>query len=125
MDELQTITTVIMSLFGPARPRGITKEELRFVEGELKNASFSEGSKKLNDRQAEEIIHRLELCLDADNAIEHRNNWSQAGQDEVNAITAQAASDRNLHLTPAQQGHVKQVLQKYIDINKHGGMFSL
>jgi hypothetical protein len=114
-----------MSLFGTARPKGITKEELRFVEGELKNTPFGEGAKELTDRQAEEIIHRLELCLDADSALDHRNNWSQAGQDEVNAITAQAASDRNLHLTPTQQEHVKKILQKYIDINKHGGMFSI
>jgi hypothetical protein len=114
-----------MSLFGSAKPKGITKEELHFVQGELKASSFGHGAEALNERQVTEIMHRLELCLDADSAKERANNWGQVGADEVATIEHQVADDHALHLSPVQQERLKTVLQKYIDINKHGGAFSL
>ena len=114
-----------MSLFGSPKPKGITKEELRFVRGELHNAPFGHSAEALNDRQVEEIMHRLELCLDADSARDRAQHWGQVDASEVSTIEGQAAHDSALHLSPAQQGHLKQVLEKYIDINKHGGAFSL
>ncbi len=114
-----------MALFGGSRPKGITKEELRFVHGELKSSSFGHGAVALNDRQIDEITRRLELCLDPDTPDERKYNWGQVDQGEVNQIEAQLEHDSSVHLSDAQKAHVKQVLQKYVDIDKHGGMFSL
>ena len=114
-----------MSLFGANIPKGITKEELRYVRGELINAPFGHNAEVLNTHQADELIRRLELCLDPDTAEERRNNWGQVDQSEVNQIEGQVAHDNSLHLSTTQQAHVKVVLQKYVDIDKHGGMFSL
>lgn len=114
-----------MSLFGDNRPKGITREELTYVRGELENATFGHEAEKLNSRQVEELIRRLELCLDPDTVAEKKYNWGQADQDEVNQIEGQAAHDSSLNLSSTQLAHVKQVLQKYVDIDKHGGMFSL
>jgi hypothetical protein len=114
-----------MSLFGANRPKGITKAELNYVRGELKNAPFGHSAEILNSRQVDEITRRLELCLDSDSATEHMNKWQQVNQAEVTQIEAQLAHDTAIHLSEAQKTHVKQVLQKYVDIDKYGGMFSL
>lgn len=114
-----------MSLFGASRPKGITKEELRFVKAELGSAPFGHGSEALSRRQVDDIAERLELCLDPDTQAERTHNWGQVDQNEVTKIEEQAAHDKDLHLTTTQQDHVKRVLQKYIDIDKHGGLFSL
>ncbi len=114
-----------MSLFGASRPKGITKEELVYVRGELKNSAFGHGAEALNDRQVEELVRRLELCLDPDTVDERKYGWGQVSQEEAGQIENQIAHDDSLHLSETQKKHVAQVLQKYIDIDKHGGVFSL
>jgi hypothetical protein len=114
-----------MSLFGPSKPKGITKAELHFVEGELKAASFGHGAEALTERQVDEIMHRLELCMDADSGADRAHHWEQVNQDEVTTIENQVSHDSALHLSPVQQTRLKTVLQKYIDIDKHGSAFSL
>lgn len=109
-----------MSLFGPQRPKGITKDELYYIRGEL---GASHGASKLTDRQIDEVIERLELALDSDSALEHRNKWKQAGADEVAAIESQTKDRDGTPFSPAQQERVHAVLQKYLDINKVRSLF--
>ncbi len=114
-----------MSLFGASKPKGITKEELVYVRGELKSAQFGHSADALNDRQVEELIRRLELCLDPDTVDERKHDWGQVSASEAKQIETQLADDNSLHLSETQKKRVAGVLQKYINIDKHGGMFSL
>jgi hypothetical protein len=114
-----------MSLFGADRPKGITQEEFRYIKGELMNAPMGHSDAKLLDRQIEEIMNRLTLLLDPRTTLEQKNNWKQVDQNEVSELEGEFDHDTALHLTAPQTAHVKEVLQKYVDIDKHGGMFSL
>ena len=114
-----------MSLFGPSKPKGITPEEFKYVRGELGNAPMGHGAEKLLPRQIEEIMNRFQLLLDPNTADEIKHHWNELDQADVNQLEAQLDHDTALHLTPPQIAHAKQVLQKYVDIDKHGGLFSL
>ena len=113
-----------MSVFGSNIPKGITKAEMIYVRGELKSAPFGSAA-KLNDHQVDEIMERLTLCLDPDSVAERQQHMGQVDQTEADEIETQAAQDRSLNLSSAQQAHLKAVLQKYVDINKHGGLFGI
>lgn len=112
-----------MSLFGPSRPKGITEEEFRYIKGELAHAPLGHSGEALHDHQIEEILARLKLLLNPDTAIEIKNNWRQVDQNEVAELESQFSSDKSLHITPEQKAHIAQVLQKYIDIDKHPSLF--
>lgn len=112
-----------MSLFGPARPKGITEAELYFVRGELRQAAFGHGAEALSEHQVEEVIDRLKLCMDPDTSAAIAHHWKQAGDDEVSAVENQLAKDTGLRITPLQREHVHKVLAKYLDINKVRSLF--
>jgi hypothetical protein len=114
-----------MSLFGPSRPGGITKEELVFIRGELANAPFGHGDERLNDRQIDELIEELEMAMDPDNAQDMKNGWAQVNAVEATAIEANAANGKGLKYSAAQQAHIKTVFDKYLKIDKHKSSFSI
>lgn len=109
-----------MSLFGPVRPGGITKEELYFVRGELTRGT---GPEKLSDRQAEYVLELLEMALDADTATEARNRWEQVSASEAATVEAKVGDNDALTFTPKQRERVHTVLAKYLDINKVRSFF--
>lgn len=109
-----------MSLFGPTRPKGITKEELYFVRGELTRGT---GPEKLSDRQAEYVMELLEMALDADTAIEARNRWEQVNASEAAAVEEKIGDNDALTFTSKQRERVHSVLAKYLNINKVKSFF--
>jgi hypothetical protein len=122
---IYSFTTTLMSLFGPNKPKGITPEEFIYVKGELMNAPMGHSEEKLLPRQIEELMNRLQLLLAPNTPEEMRYHWNEVDQADVNQLEGQLDHDTTLHLTESQKAHVKQVLQKYVDIDKHGGLFSL
>ena len=114
-----------MSVFGPNKPKGITPEEFKYIHSELMNAPFGHGDEKLLPRQIDELMNRLQLLLDPNTPEEMKYHWNEVDQADVNQLEAQIDKDTALHLTDKQKEHVKTVLQKYVDIDKHGGIFSL
>ncbi len=114
-----------MALFGPDRPKGITKEELRFVRGELLQAPFGNMTDRLTERQADEIVEDLEQALDPDTPTDMKYGWAQANAQEVAAIEHDAANNKGMKYNPAQLKHIDQVLKKYLDINKVKSAYSI
>ncbi len=114
-----------MSLFGPARPAGITKDELLYIRGELKNAPFGHGEEKLSDRQVDEIIEDLTLSMDPDTAQDIKYGWAQVNATEAREIEDDAANGKGLSYSPAQISHIHSVLEKYLKIDKHKSSFSI
>lgn len=114
-----------MSLFGGARPAGITKEELLFIRGELLSAPFGHGNEKLTSQQADEIIEYLTMSMDADSAQDMQRGWAQVSSIEVAAIEKNAANGKGVKYSPAQLAHIHTVLDKYLKINKTKSSFSI
>lgn len=114
-----------MSLFGPSRPGGITKEELTFIRGELLNAPFGHGDEKLTERQVDEIIEDLTMSMDADTAQDIKYGWAQVNAEEAAEIEKEASNGKGTRYTSAQIAHIHEVLQKYLKIDKHKSSFSL
>jgi hypothetical protein len=104
-----------MSLFGPNRPKGITKEELYFIRGELRAGS---GSEKLTERQTEYILELLGMALDSDSTEDIKYHWEQVSQDEEKRIEIEIADNKTMTFSASQRARVHKVLQKYIDINR-------
>ena len=108
-----------MSIFGPSRPGGITKEELTFVRGELMNAPFGHGGEKLSETQVNEIIEDLTMAMDPDTAQDMKYGWSQVSAAEAAEIEADAANGKGVKYSPTQIKHIHDVLAKYLTIDKH------
>lgn len=108
-----------MSLFGPAKPGGITKEELSFVRGELQSATFGHSAEKLSETQVSEIIEDLTMAMDPDTAQDLKYGWAQVDAAEAAEIEADAANGKGLKYSAAQVAHIHTVLAKYLAINKH------
>lgn len=119
------IFALLMSLFGPSRPGGITKEELVFIRGELLNAPFGHSEEKLNERQVDEIIEDLTMNMDADNAMDMKYGWAQVNAAEAAEIEKDAANGKGTKYTSAQISHIHTVLEKYLKIDKHKSSFSI
>ncbi len=114
-----------MSLFGPIKPNGITKEELNFIRGELKQAPFSKSFEKLTDAQVEEIVDDLGDAMDPDTPNDMKYGWAQVSPEEVADIEKDAAGSKHLKYSSAQLKHVHDVLSKYLKINKVKSAFSI
>ena len=114
-----------MSLFGPVRPNGITKEEMRFIRGELARGSFNFAPEKLSDAQVDEIMEDLEDAMDPDTPNDMRYGWAQASPEEVADIERDAGNNKRFKYTSAQLAHIHNVLGKYLKINKVKSSFSL
>ncbi|GEM_PF-3314304 len=112
-----------MSLFGPMRPQGITKEELMFVRGELGNAPFGHSEQKLTSTQIDEIMGDLNLSMDPDTAQDITHKWNQVSAQEAAEIEANAADGRGIKYSKAQLDHIKLVFDKYLSIDKHRSIF--
>lgn len=108
-----------MSLFGPSRPKGITKEELAFIRGELGSAPFGHGAEKLTSTQVEEIMKDLSFAMDPDTAQDMTHKWEQVNAQEAEAIEASVASGKGIKYSKAQLDHIKRVFDKYLSIDKH------
>ncbi len=114
-----------MSLFGPSRPGGITKEELTFIRGELLSAPFGHAAEKLTERQVDEIIEDLTMGMDSDTAQDMKYGWAQVNAAEAAEIEKDAANGKGMKYTSAQITHIHTVLEKYIKIDKHKSSFSI
>ena len=114
-----------MSLFGPIRPNGITKEELRFIRGELSNAPFGHAAEKLTPFQVDEIMEDLDDAMDPDTPNDMKYGWAQASAEEVADIEHDAANNKRFKYTSAQLKHIHEVLAKYLKINKVKSSFSI
>ena len=114
-----------MSLFGPSRPGGITKEELIFIRGELLNAPFGHGDEKLTELQVDEIIEDLTMSMDADTAQDMKYGWAQVNEAEAAEIEKSAGNSKGIKYTSAQTAHIHSVLQKYLQVDKHKSSFSI
>ena len=90
-----------MSLFGPIRPNGITKEELRFIRGELLQAPFGNNTNKLTTLQVDEIMEDLDDAMDPDTPNDMKYGWAQASAEEVADIEHDAANNKRFKYTSA------------------------
>ena len=108
-----------MSLFGPSRPKGITKEELTFIRGELGSAPFGHGAEKLTSTQVNEIMEDLNLSMDPDTAQDITHKWEQVSAQEAEQIEANAANNKGVKYSQAQLDHIKHIFDKYLSIDKH------
>ncbi|KKU79673.1 MAG: hypothetical protein UY04_C0004G0002 [Parcubacteria group bacterium GW2011_GWA2_47_7] len=120
---LYPLSITTMSLFGPSRTKGITKDELMFVRGELMSASFGHGAEKLSSYQVNELMEQLNIALDADSSGDIAHGWGQVNASEAAQIEANAANGRGIKYSAAQLEHIKRVFAKYIDIDKHKSLF--
>lgn len=107
-----------MSLFGPVRPNGITKEELYFIRGELSNAPFGHAAEKLTSFEVDEIMEDLEDAMDPDTPNDMRYGWAQVSPAEVADIEKDAASNKRFKYSAAKLKHIHDVLGKYLTINR-------
>ena len=114
-----------MSLFGPVRPNGITKEELRFIQGELSQSTFGNSAERLTSAQVEEIMDDLNDAMDPDTANDMRYGWAQVSPQEAADIERDAANSKHLKYSSVQLKHIHDVLGKYLTINKVKSAYSL
>ena len=114
------VANFAMSLFGPNRPKGITKEELHFIQGELKVGHSAE---RLTDYQVDDIMEKLTIALDPDSGIGMKKKWSQIDATEVAEIEELAGNAKGIKYSPAQQERIHEVLKKYLDINRVRSFF--
>ena len=110
-----------MGLFGPSRPKGITKDELYFVRGEL--MAKSGVGIHLTKLQAEDIVEKLSVAMDPDSYAGRQHHWEQADAEEVEKVEELAENNRGMHFSDGQQERIHAVLQKYLDINKVRSFF--
>ena len=108
-----------MSLFGPSRPKGITKDELSFIRGELGSAPMGHSAEKLTSTQLEDIMGDLSLSVDADTAQDISHHWEQVSASEAEQIEKSASENKKIKYSSVQLEHIKRVLDKYIAIDKH------
>lgn len=113
-----------MDLIKPPPPKGIYEKELHYVEGELKASSFGSAD-NLTSRQVDEVMDKLRMSMDPDTAQDLRYGFKYVSAAEVTQLIGQIEHDADLKFTPKQLAHVKKVLQKYLDIDRHPSMFSL
>ncbi|HSE35377.1 MAG TPA: hypothetical protein VLB83_04615 [Candidatus Paceibacterota bacterium] len=113
-----------MDLIKPPPPKGIYEKELHYVEGELKASSFGSAD-NLTSRQVDEVMDKLRMSMDPDTAQDMRYGFKYVSAAEVTQLISQIEHDADLKFTPKQMAHVKKVLQKYLDIDRHPSMFSL
>ncbi len=114
-----------MALFAPPRPNGITKEELTYIRGELRQAPFGSSFSKLTDAQVEEIMDDLNDAMDPDTPNDMKYGWAQVSPAEVADIEQDAAKSQHLKYSSAQLKHIHDVLGKYLSINKVKSAFSI
>ncbi len=112
-----------MSLFGPVKPQGITKEEMYFIRGELANAPFGHSSEKLTALEVNEIMEDLEDAMDPDTPNDMRYGWAQASPEEVADIEHDAANNKRFKYSAAKLKHIHEVLGKYLKINRTKSLF--
>ena len=107
-----------MSLFGPVRPNGITKQELYFIRGELLHVPSGNAAGKLTQSEVDDIIGDLEDAMDPDTPNDMRYGWAQATAQEVADIESDAARNSHFKYSSSQLKHIHDVLGKYLTINK-------
>ncbi|OGZ06268.1 MAG: hypothetical protein A2845_00480 [Candidatus Lloydbacteria bacterium RIFCSPHIGHO2_01_FULL_49_22] len=112
-----------MSLFGPIRPNGITKEELHFIRGELANAPFGHSADKLTSFEVDEIMEDLDDAMDPDTPNDMRYGWAQVSPAEVADIEKDAANNKRFKYSSAKLKHIHDVLGKYLTINRVKSVF--
>lgn len=105
-----------MSLFGPSRPAGITKEEEVFVRGELMNAPFGHSGEKLTPMEVEDIMGDIRAASGAHTVLEMKYGWNQVDAPQAQIIEQSAVKSKKY--SPAQLAHIHQVFTKYLTINK-------
>lgn len=106
-----------MTLFGPGIPKGITEKELLYIRGDLKAGPLDT---HFTDKELDDVMDLLAMAMDSDSYADRVNHVKQADASEAATIEARMKNE----LTPAKQVHLKQVLDKYISINKVGGLFN-
>lgn len=104
-----------MSLFGPVRPNGITKDEMYYIRGELAQGS---GPDHLTSAEVSEIMEDLEDAMDPDTPNDMRYGWAQASPEEVADIEKDAANNKRLKYSAAKLKRIHDVLGKYLTINR-------
>lgn len=87
------------------------------------SAPFGRANEKLNQRQIDEIMEDLEMNMDPDTPMDIKYGWNQVSAAEVAEIEAAAENGKGMKYTQAQVEHIKQVLHKYLDINRHKSLF--
>lgn len=112
-----------MSLFGPVRPNGITKQELYFIRGELANAPIGHASEKLTTFEVDEIMEDLDDAMDPDTPNDMRYGWAQVSPEEVADIEKDAAGNKRFKYTSAKLKHIHEVLGKYLKTNRTKSSF--
>lgn len=104
-----------MSIFGPVRPNGITKDEMYYIRGELSQGS---GADRLTTMEVNEIMEDLEDAMDPDTANDMRYGWAQATAAEVADIEKDAANNKRFKYSAAKLKRIHDVLGKYLTINR-------
>jgi len=107
-----------MGIFASDIPKGITKNELVLVRGELMKDRFGEIGQKLTEDQVDAVMDMLEVAAgNADSFAEREHNLAQVDEGEVRTIENRIKGKHGISFTPAQQAHVHAVLKKYVDQN--------
>lgn len=114
-----------MSLFGPIRPNGITKEELRFIRGELSQAPFGNAAERLTTLEVDEIMEDLDDAMDPDTPNDMKYGWAQASAAEVADIESDAANNKRFKYSATKLKHIHAVLGKYLTLNKVKSSYSI
>lgn len=109
-----------MSLFGPVRPKGITKDEMYYIRGELAQGS---GADRLTSVEVSEIMEDLEDAMDPDTPNDMRYGWAQASPEEVADIEKDAANNKRFKYSAAKLKRIHDVLGKYLTINRSKSTF--
>ena len=113
-----------MALFTPPPPKGIYEPELHFIQGELGTSSFGDSAHHLDSRQIQEVMDNLRLALHPNTSADMEYKHSYVSAQSVDTIIAQLPHC-GIPFSPQQIDHVHAVLSKYVNIEKHPGMFSL
>ncbi len=89
------------------------------------SSSFGNSEERLTERQVDEIIEDLSMNMDSDTALDMKYGWAQVNSAEAEEIEKDAANGKGLKYTSAQVAHIKRVLDKYLEIDKHKSSFSI
>ena len=113
-----------MAIFTPPPPKGIYEPEFHFILGELGSSSFGDTTTHLTSRHVAEVMDNLKLALHPNTAQDMQYKHSYVSQQSVDAIVSQLPHC-GVPFSQGQIEHVHTVLNKYVNIEKHPGLFSI
>ena len=105
-----------MSLFGPSMPKGISKNEIPLLRGQLLSGH---GGESISRVTVERIMELVDMAMDSDTHAERVNHRESVSAEEATRIEEHLANN----LSGTQKAFVHKVFAEFIAQNKTRSIF--